>query len=295
MIRQTIELLSEATRALKNNLSSLAIFAGLYALLLAALYGFVATREATILQVLLTLLFVGLAPLFFFLLQAAIINHARRGRIEWHRVLADSTKLALAALPVIALGIGIMWLLNRWQAHYPTPYFNPHDVNSAANQPLPSPPFHLPTILFGTLRALLFIVLLPLALLHLWIEVAGQDLLAFFRGGLSAFGKRLGRLLSRAFSTPAVLIYALGLIVFALIPYVLLFFRITMNGAWSEIAIFTTRLLLVFLFTLLGWVITLSALVKSAGSQIEPAPAAPDDAANPVQSASVVGPEVSSA
>ena len=116
MIKNTLNSILQTMRALINDRGLLAIFAGLYALLLAMLYGFIATREATIGQVLLTLLFAASAPVIFFLLQAAIINRARRGRIEWHRALRDSCKLLLLALPVILAGVAIASLLNCWQA-----------------------------------------------------------------------------------------------------------------------------------------------------------------------------------
>src|SRR6267143_2063538 len=63
MIMETMRSLLQATRALFSDRGSLAIFAGLYALFLAALYGFIATREATVWQVLLTLIFGVALPL----------------------------------------------------------------------------------------------------------------------------------------------------------------------------------------------------------------------------------------
>jgi hypothetical protein len=62
------------------------------------------------------------------------------------------------------------------------------------------------------------------------------------------------------------LTYSLGLFVFAVLPYVLLFAHTPLKGARSEIAIFASRLALVFVFTLLGWVTTLSAFAKSSES-----------------------------
>ena len=258
MIRESIGSFWRTTRELFTDRGSLAIFAGLYVLLLATLYGFIATREATVWQILLTLFFIAMAPLIFFLLQAAIIGHARTGRIEWQRALHDSTKFALVALPVIFVGLGFMWLLNRWQRHFPAPHVNPAPLLSTPA----AAPMHWPTVLFATLRALIFGVFLPLALIHLWIAVAGQNLLAFVRGG-RLFLRNLGQILALAFSPGSVLIYSLGLVIFGLIPYVLLFVRVPANGTWSELTIFSVRLVLVFLFILLGWIITLSTFSKA--------------------------------
>jgi len=121
MYKNAMGSILKTTQELFTDRDSLAIFAGLYVLLLATLYGFIVTREATVVQILLTLLFLAAAPLIFFLLQAAIIGHARTGRIEWQKALRDSTKFALVALPVIFVGLGFMWLLNRWQRHFPAP------------------------------------------------------------------------------------------------------------------------------------------------------------------------------
>ena len=257
MIKESIGSLLHTTRALFRDRSSLAIFAGLYVLLLAALYGFIATREATVLQILLTLLFLAAAPAIFFLLQAAIINHARAGRFEWSRVLRDSTKMALLALPVILIGVGVMWLLNRWQAHFPAPPINAGPLLSTPA----AAPIHWPTVLFATLRALIFGIVLPLILIRLWVEAAGQYV--FVRVGARAFINRLGQLVARALAPQSVLIYMLGLLIFGLLPYVLIFIHIPLKGAWSEMSIFTVRLVLVFTIVLLGWVITLSTFARS--------------------------------
>jgi hypothetical protein len=261
MFKNTFSSILQTIRELISNRGSLAIFAGLYALLLAALYGFIATREATIWQVLLTLLFVASAPVLFFVLQATIIDRARADRIEWYRALRDSCKLALLALPVILIGLGVFWLLNRWQAHFPAP----HMSVTATGAPQ-RPPTHWPTILFATSRVLIFWIVLPLALIHLWVEVASTDLIAFVRSGARAMLKRLGHIFSQAFAPQSLLVYSLGLIVFALIPYVLLFVRMPLKGTKSEIGVFTVRLALVFVFTFLGWVITLSTFARKRES-----------------------------
>jgi hypothetical protein len=258
MVKESILTLARTTRSVIKAWSALAIFTGLYVLLLATLYGFIATREATITQVLLTLLFVAAAPLLFFLLQAAIISGARTGRIDWSQALRDSSKLALVTLPVLLLGIGIMWLLNRWQGHYPTPPQIP------AYAPVPSngTPTHWPTVLFTTARVLIFGITLPLVMIQLWLAVAGPGVLALLRGGGRTFLQRLGQILARATSSQSVFIFALGLIVFALLPYVLLFVHLPVKGAWSEVGVFTLRLVVVFALILFGWIITLSTLAK---------------------------------
>ena len=258
----------ETTRSLLKNRSALAIFAGLYALLLATLYGFIATREAKVWQILLTLVFAACAPVIFFLLQATIINNARTGKIDWYQSLGDSCKLALLALPLIFVGVGIAYLLNRWQAHFPAPHLPAIYVGP----PLPPQPTHWPTVLFATARALVFAVALPLVMIQVWVDLGKQNLLTFVRSGVRPVLRSLGQSLSRAFASQSVLTWSLGLIVFGLIPYVLLFVRVPLGGTWREIAVFSVRLVLVFVFTLFGWVITLSTFARINHDPIVPIP-----------------------
>ncbi len=261
MIKESMRSLWQSTSSLFSQRAALAIFAGLYVLLLATLYGFIAVREAKIWQVLLTLLFVALIPLLFFLLQAVIINFARNGKIDWAVAWRDSTKLALVTVPVILLGLGIMWLLNRWQRHFPAPQFHAPAFDPSGKPLVVAAPLHRPAVLFAALRALLFGVMLPLLLIHLWLGVAGQNLVVFLR---EFFSRKAGRILAAALSPKSVLTYAAGLVLFALIPYALLFVRVKIPGNKSEFAVFTARLLLVFFFILLGWLITLTTFSRNS-------------------------------
>ncbi len=278
MIKNTIHSVLKTTHSLVKSWRSLAIFAGLYALLLGALYGFIATREATLKQVLLTLLFAASAPVIFFLLQATIIDRAQHDRIDWYRALRDSCKLALLTLPVILASFALASVISRWQTHFPVPRVSqppaqlsvqlpggyPAPPNQAATPTAPKPrPMHWPTVVFGTLRLLLFGIALPLTMIQLWIEFARNDLIKLVRGGPRSILKKLTAALSNAFAPQSVLVYSVGLFIFAFLPYVLLFVRTPLKGTRSEIGIFTTRLALVFVFTLLGWVITLATLAKT--------------------------------
>ncbi len=264
MIRESMRSMWQSMRTLFTERASLAVFAGLYVVLLAALYGFIAIREATVWQVLLTLIFAALVPLAFFLLQAVIINQARSGKIDWGQALRDSTKLALVAVPIILLGLGIMWLLNRWQRHFSAPPFYPPSLQPNGSVAIPKAPLHWPSIIFAAMRALSFGVILPLLLIQLWVTVAGQNLMAFAR---SLFSIRSAKLLARAVAPDSVLIYAVGLIFFAVIPYVLLFVHAKIPGNKSEFALFIGRLVLVFFFILLGWLVTLATFSRNSAGE----------------------------
>jgi hypothetical protein len=255
----TIKRFLDTVRSILTRPKTLAILAALYAVLLASLYGFISIREATVWQVSLTMLLLVLIPLEFFVLQAAIMQHARLQKFHWGQILRDAIKLAVVTIPIVLLGFGINYLLNRWQAHYLAP--EPALILPGAKPPAPQP-LHWPTVLFATGRLLLLGVVLPLAAIHLWIEVSAQDVRSSFGGGVKPFLKRIGNALARAFQFDSVLTFALGLIVFVLVPYAILFVRIPIKGNKTEFAVFVLRLLLVYFFTLVGWIVTLNTLTK---------------------------------
>jgi hypothetical protein len=260
----TIRRLLETARSLLTNPRALAIFAVLYAVLLATLYSFISIREATVWQVAITLLFLVLIPAEFFIFQAAIIDHALGQKFRWRVILISAFKLFVATIPILIIAYLLFILLNKWQAHFPAPGAVALPITPGPPKPQP---LHWPTLLFATLRGLLFAVALPLATIHLWIEVVGCDLRSSLRSGAKTILKRIGNRFSCAFASDSVLIYALGLIIFVLVPYAILFVPIPVKGTKTDFAVFILRLVLVFVSTLIGWIVTVTALAKT---KIEP-------------------------
>ena len=105
--------------------------------------------------------------------------------------------------------------------------------------------------------------MLPLAAIHLWIEVAACNLRESLRSGAKTIFTRLGKRFSGAFAFESVLTYVLGLIIFALLPYVILFVPFSPKGNKTDFLIFILRLLLSYIFSLIGWIVTVSALAKT--------------------------------
>jgi multisubunit Na+/H+ antiporter MnhG subunit len=256
----TLRTFFHSARALLGNPRAIAIFAALYALLLASLYTFISTREATVWQVAVTLFLLVLVPLEFFVLQSAILNRGRAEKFHWPQILRDAIKLAVVTIPILLLGWALWALLNKWQLRFPIP--QPPITFPPA--PPRVQPIYWPSVIFATVRGLLFGVLLPLAAIHLWIEVAGRSVRDAVGGGGRALLNRAGNVFSRAFASESVFTYALGLIFFVTIPYALLFIPFTAKGTKTDFAIFIARLLLAFLFTLIGWIVTLTALARNS-------------------------------
>jgi multisubunit Na+/H+ antiporter MnhG subunit len=110
----------------------------------------------------------------------------------------------------------------------------------------------------------LFGVVLPVTAIHLWIAVAGRNVREIVGSGGQAVLKRIGNVFARAFASESVFTYALGLIVFAAIPYAVLFIRFRVKGTKTEFAVFIAQLVFAFLLMLIGWVVTLTALARES-------------------------------
>jgi hypothetical protein len=194
-----------------------------------------------------------LIPIGFFTLQAAIINRAIDQKLRWRVILFDALKFLVVSILVLLVVWLLHYLLNKVSARYPAPVVAAPPAKQAA--PPTTPPLHWPTLIFTTLRFVLWGVGFPLAAIHLWIAVAGSEAKSFF--------KRTGSTLAHAFSSDSVLIYGLGLIVFFVLPYITLVPTFNIRGNKTEFVVFGLRLLLAFLFSLIGWVSTLTALTRS--------------------------------
>src|ERR1044072_4879865 len=111
----SLRAIASDARSLFGNRRSLLLMLVVYAGLLAAIYLFVSTREATVSQLLLTFVTVIVAPALFFFLQAATVSYINgptsRGLIK------NSLKLIAVSVPVIALTFVAVRSLNKIQTH----------------------------------------------------------------------------------------------------------------------------------------------------------------------------------
>ena len=259
----TLKLWFESLRSTLTSLRALVIFIVLYALLLGSFYFFISTREATVGQVLVTYALLLLLPAEFFVLQAAILEFARKRNFAAKNILTSAVKIAAVTIPVLIIGALLWWLMNKLQARFPAPpaplVFPPTPPKSA--------PTHWPTLLITTLRFVLFGVALPLATIHLWIEASVCDVRASFAGGARNVFGTIGRALARAFSSESVFVYGLGLILFVLGPYLILLPRLTFTGTKRAFTLFVVQVIVAFLLALIGWIVTIVTLARANASE----------------------------
>lgn len=265
MLSETFQSIAVAARSVLKQWQSTLLIAIVYAALLAVLYFFVVIREATFVQVSLTFASAIAAPLLFFVLQAMIAGEASEPAAGsmLRRALTSFWKLILITLPLIALAILIMYLLGKAQARFDANVSNaaaalPRRVSALATARDATPPIDWKAAALSTLRYLAFGLVLPLAAIHLWVATA--------REGLGTAIKKLKTLLAQTFAPQSILIYIVGFLIFAVIPYFLIFKTVSTKHAWLEISLLVLRLAIVFALTLFGWVITVKAISRlSAG------------------------------
>ena len=280
MFKDAFTAIGGATRDLFKDWGALVLLTALYGVLLVAIYWFFATGVATAWQLALSAILFALAPVLFFVLQAAVASHAagatRAGEVL-RRALRDSWKILLVSLPFIALAVLCWYLLNKLQAQFPvtaeeaTRVVPPSAGPRAAPPPLP---LRWQDVSFSALRLLLVGVLLPLAGVTLWLAVA--------RDGLVSALKNVHRVTARAFAPRSVLVYAVGLFLFGMMPYFVIYTTTPIKNGWGELLLFGLRLAIAFVLTIWGWAVTLGALAKlmpggelAHGGETAPVGAAP--------------------
>ena len=274
MIKESFAALGASTRDLFRNWRGLLLVAALYGLLLASLYFFFSTGVNPFGLVITALTLLGV-PLFF-LFQAAAANaalpEATAGRVA-RRAPRDLVKVLLLTVPVVVAAVLFVYFLGKLQGWLPKVDEPPH-MNVAASVMGERPrPLYWQDALLSSSWLLLLGVVLPLTAAHLWLSAV--------RVGMTATLKGFHRVVGRAFAPRSVLVYAVGLFLFGLMPYFVLFTRTPLTNGWAEMTVFGARLALVFALTLVGWVVTLGALARvtppETGTPVaaEPAPAEP--------------------
>jgi hypothetical protein len=261
MLTETFSSIATAVRRVFANWPALLLVAIVYVALLVTLYFFVAVREASMGQVVLTFALALLAPILFFVLQAMIASgfsdavQPVSASLLAKRSLTGFWKFIIITLPLIALAVLVIYLLAKYQSHLaaaPDSATQLHPMASSRTHEVARAPINWKGAALSTIRYLALGLVLPLMAIHLWLATA--------RDGLVASIKKTGQLLARAFAPQSVLIYVVGFLIFAVVPYLLLFRTTPNKHAWLEIILLTIRLAAVFALTLLGWIITVKAI-----------------------------------
>ena len=298
MIKDSIGALGASARELFRNWPGLLLLAALYAALLACVYFFFATGVANTWQLVVTMVTFAAAPILLLLLLSASANAALPGATSGgvaRRAPRDLPKVLLLALPVAALALLCGYLLYKLQGWLPKIEDAPQQALAGATVEARPVPLRWQEALGSTLWIVLFGLVLPLAAAHLWLSAA--------RSGLAATLRGIHRVVGRAFAPRSVLAYSVGLFVFGLMPYFVIYTRTPVAGGWPELALFGLRLASAFALTLVGWAVTLGALARltppvtgatgaTGAAGAAEAPADADAAAAPPPGPAAAGPEL---
>lgn len=272
MIKNAFRAIGDATRSLFRNWRVLLVVVVLYALLLAAVYYFFKTGVANVWQLVVTAATFALAPLLAFALQAAVAHNAQgdagAGAVL-RRTLRDFLKVLLVSIPLAALAVLFVYLLYKLEVYLPEAA-NVPSVPRPLGGPQPMP-LRWQDVLLSSLWMLLLGIVLPLVAATMWLSVA--------RDGLKSTLKRAHRVAAHALAPQSVIVYAVGLFVFALMPYFVIFTRTPVKSAWAELLLFGLRLALAFLLSLVGWAVTLGALARLTPEPAAVVPETPPTAA----------------
>jgi hypothetical protein len=258
MIKRIFHALASSARNLFHNWSVLIILFVLYLAMLGATYQFFVTREATAGQLLLSALLALAVAVLFFAIQTIAARYSQENRQPAALLggaLRDFWKLLVIAIPLILIAVLASYLFSKFGGNAPATAIREaaRSVPAASRAVVVKPqPVHWQTVALTTLEYLIFFLILPLAAIHLWLATA--------REGLNQAFKRAARILARAFAPQAVVTYAIGFVIFAVVPYFLVVTRTPAGTAWLDAGLLVLRLLLAVAFSLIGWVATVGAL-----------------------------------
>lgn len=243
MIKDVFASIGAAARKLFTNFGAVLIAFLFYAALWLAGYFFVTTREATRLQVVLSLVILPLfALIVFFALQAIGLSYVRIGVGAGYllkRALQDFWKLLVVSLPLILLA-WVLWKLFGYLDH--------KFVTNA------KPPRHGLEMALMVSRWLLFYLALPLWAIHLWLIAIREGLAPAFKG--------IGRSLLAAFSPRSVLIYVVVVAVSGALAYFIAFTETHVQSEWGELWLVGIRFGLALLLPFVGWMLALGAMAE---------------------------------
>lgn len=274
-MKRVFHVLASSARDLLRNWRVLIILFLLYLGMLGSVYLFFVTREATIAQLLLSLLLALAAPALFLIIQTMAARSSTGGERPWALLgssLRDFWKLLVIALPLILIAVLAAYLFAKFEPGAPATTIREavRTLPAAPRPAAPKPqPVHWQSVIITTLEYLLFCLVLPLAAIHLWTQTA--------RRGLAQALKDSPRTLARAFAPQAVITYAIGFVFFAVVPYFLIVTKTPSTSAWLDAGLLGARLALAAALSLAGWVVTVCALGDLAIEHAEKRAAQPGE------------------
>ncbi|MCW5971494.1 MAG: hypothetical protein KIT57_23545 [Blastocatellales bacterium] len=242
MLKSVLSAIGGAMRAMAVRAGAVIAALAVYVAMIGAVYVFITTREATIIDLLLTFSLPAAALVFFFFIQAVGVRYAGAAESTaavLRGALRDTGKLLVVSLPPALLAILAVLLLGLiaywWRGE------NQYDNSGFVLEYL------LPWV-----RALVLYFAAPLLAVRLWIAAS--------RDGVTSAFRALGRHFVGAFAPRVLVVYVSLLVVFGSIVWALVGIKTQYGGAGLEIGLLTARLAAAGLMIFIGWLLTIGAL-----------------------------------
>jgi hypothetical protein len=243
MLKDVIDSIKAASQKLFKHWGATLIAFLLYLALIGVLYSFFTLRDATLTQVLMSLVVLPIAALIlFFTLQGLGVSYVRQGVGPIYllrRALSDSWRLFIISLPIFLLGAIVVYVIKN-----PDPKWMNGGVNGET----------LTSQIAVVVWYLMLYLALPLIVIHLWLATVRGGIKRAARG---AFGGVL-----RAFSPRSLLIYLLVFGVFGVLVYFLFFTTAPIKNAWADLIVMGVRVAIALLMIFLGWMIALGSMAE---------------------------------
>jgi hypothetical protein len=137
-------------------------------------------------------------------------------------------------------------------------------------------PLDWASVAIRAIEYLVLLVILPLTAIRLWLSAA--------REGLKVTVKNLHRIVAKSLAPDSVITYAVGFVVFAVAPYLLIVAKTPAGSAWVEGGLVGARLALAALLSIIGWVVTIGGIGElgwGTGARAAPPGRPADNAGQP--------------
>jgi hypothetical protein len=242
MLKSVIEAVRRAAAAMVAKPGAVLLALVLYLAFTALFYLFVAIRDASVWQLMLSILTTLLAVVVFFALQAVAVGYTRNestARVLLKRMGKDAMIMLAVSLPLLVLVVIGLLLLGLAGA-----------VTTQAA--VTAGKWLIAARIIDALRMILLYLVLPLVAIQLWISAT--------RDGLSSALKNFIKSTITAFSLKSLLTYLIVFVVFGAVAWFLVFTKTQFGGAWVELGLLTARLILAGLVIFFGWFLAVGAL-----------------------------------
>lgn len=242
MLKSVINAVQKAAAAMVAKPGAVLLAFVLYLAFAAVFYLFVVIKDASVWQLILSIVTSLVGVVVFFALQSVAVGYTRadsNARVLLKGIGKDSFIILAVSLPLLVLVVIGLLVLGMAGA-----------VTTQAA--VTASKWLVAVRIINALRMILLYLVLPLVAIQLWISATRDGLTSALKNFLSSTLK--------AFSLRSLLTYLMVLVVFGAIAWFLVFTKTQFGSAWVELGLLTTRLILAGLVVFFGWLLAVGAL-----------------------------------